>query len=147
MICCLRTSKPRLNVSRHHVISFLQTFDNEIRNTSCQNAPFHDFNLNSLLCTDLCFKELVRKFTVLLPSLHSASPRKWLSGYVPRGKIKRIKLSRLNFILLHFQKGLNYINDKFVFEFPLLELQGQHVKDFLLMKCSPNWLGFQIFHC
>jgi len=68
-------------------------------------------------------------------------------SYVSRGKIKRIKPSRLKFMLLYFQKGWSYINDGFMFEFPLPELQGQHVKDFLGMKCSPNWLGFQIFHC
>lgn len=43
-------------------------------------------------------------------------------SYVSRGKNKRIKLSRLNFILFYFQKGLNYINDGYVFEFSLAEL-------------------------
>lgn len=68
-------------------------------------------------------------------------------SYIGSGNIKKNNLSRLNLIFLYFQKELNYINDGFMIEFFFAELQGQHVKDFLLVRCPLNWLGFQLFLC
>lgn len=60
-----------LNALGDHVISLLQTLNNEIKDTVKLEPSFHGFVLNFLFSKNVFFKVLVRKFMVLLTSLYS----------------------------------------------------------------------------